>query len=71
MPAFAHIDDAGFLCTTCPGCGSPSHPSCGSAYSATFVFCRSCALDFARWVERYTASKGRRRGIAFYDYVRR
>lgn len=69
MAAYAHVDENGFPCTTCPGCGSPSHPATGCAYSPTFVFCWACTLDVARWVERYTASKGRRRGLAFYDHV--
>lgn len=70
--AYAHVDAAGFLCTTCPGCGGASHPATGCAYSPTFVFCWRCTLEAARWLAHWTAGKGRRRGgPGFYAHAAR
>ena len=72
MPAFARVDEHGFTVHTCPSCGGASHPATGSAFTPTYVLCRRCAEDFARWVQRWTNAKGKRGrghldGVSFYE----
>ena len=63
-------EDVQYTTTWCPTCGGVSHPATGCAYTATFVVCWQCVLDFAEWVQDFTNNKGRRRGRpAFYDHV--
>lgn len=69
---YVTTDAAGYTVHTCPTCGGSSHPATGCAYSQTFVVCWACTLDAARWVQRWTAQKGKRGkghvgGINFYD----
>lgn len=67
---FVSTDPNGFTVFTCPTCGGASHPTTGCAYSPTFVVCGPCTRQWCRWVQNWTASKGRRKGPAFYDHVR-
>lgn len=60
------------MTNACPMCGGASHPATGCAYTATFIVCWRCTLEFARWLERWTASKGRRAGgLRFYEFAGR
>lgn len=68
MPRVIENPD-GTVSHRCPLCGGASHPATGCAYSATFVVCWRCTLDACAWVQRWTASKGRRRGPAFYEHA--
>jgi hypothetical protein len=54
----------------CPMCGGVSHPATGCAYSATFVVCWACTLEFCRWLEKWTARRKRRPEPSFYEHVR-
>ncbi len=56
---------------TCPMCGGAAHPATGCVYTPTFIVCWACTLDFARWLERWTNSKGLKRGLPFYEYAGR
>ena len=69
MTTYRTTDAAGFTVYTCPMCGGSSHPATGSQLSAGWVVCWRCTLGWARWVQAWTASKGRRKGLSFYDYV--
>jgi len=31
--------------------------------------CTWCARDFFRWLKEWTAAKGKRRGVLFYDHA--
>lgn len=53
----------------CRICGGAAHPSTGCAYTPTFLICWRCTLDWAKYIQRWTSMKGRRRGLNFYDYV--
>lgn len=55
---------------TCPMCGGVSHPASGCAYTPTFVVCGPCVRDFWAWLIPFVNGKGRRKGLAFYDYAR-
>jgi len=58
-----------FVSHWCPSCGGSSHPATGSVFSANYIVCYRCTLEFAAWVQRYTNAKGRRRGPSFYAHV--
>ena len=68
--AYSYIDNNGFRCNLCPGCGGSSHPSTGCAYSETCVFCWACTLDLTEWIQQMTYGKGLRNGIRFYDHAK-
>lgn len=54
----------------CPMCGGCSHPATGCVYTSTFIVCWACTKSFAKWLQNWTASKGRRGGRpAFFDHV--
>lgn len=58
-----------FVSLWCPLCGGSSHPATGCAYTATFVVCWRCTIEACRWIERWTAGKGRRKGLSFYAHA--
>jgi len=59
-----------FTTHRCPTCGGVSHPSSGCVYSPTFIVCGPCTRTFARWLENWTNSKGRRGGRpSFFAHV--
>ena len=58
-----------FVSHWCPSCGGSSHPATGSAFSANYIVCYRCTLEFAAWVQRYTNARLARDG--FIDKKRR
>jgi hypothetical protein len=67
---FITVDEEGFTRFTCPLCEGVSHPVTGCVYSPTFVVCGPCTRVACRWIQTWTAGKGRRRGPSFYEHVR-
>lgn len=63
------IDSNGFAVYTCPLCGGSSHPATGCAYSSTFVVCVRCTRAACSWIQSWTVSKGKRKGLSFYEYA--
>ena len=55
----------------CSACGGVYHPASGHAWSEETVLCGPCTREFFDWLKVFTAGKGKgkRRGLAFYDYA--
>jgi hypothetical protein len=69
----AHVPSsmADFITIRCRMCDGPAHPATGCVYSPTFIVCGPCTREAWAWIRSFTASKGRRSGLAFYDHVNR
>ena len=63
------IDANGMVTHWCPLCEGVSHPATGCAYSPTFVVCKRCTLEACSWIQQWTAGKGARKGLSFYDSI--
>lgn len=53
----------------CRTCGGAAHPATGCVYGPNFIVCRRCTVEAWRWIQTFTAGKGRRRGPSFYEHV--
>lgn len=55
----------------CKLCGGCTHPATGCVYAADWIVCRNCTLAGWLWMRSVLFSKGGRKGVYFYEHVKR